>query len=191
MADCGVSIVLIWAPESRLALNASPLDQSLTSQRASWKAAFEAQSVASFRVQACGYVDSRKALRVGEYSDVCRGGLEQQFLKRADARVANCVTNTAESLKKNGEVFTSPVRSAFYCETLLLLFIELYAISKVYIFKREHDHAGGGCWGRTDYHDFADRPSRIIRNVDSRSLPALGEHVRLDVRLTPLGIFHR
>src|SRR5207253_2531407 len=87
----------------------------------------------SVRVQACGYVDSRKALRVGEYSDVCRGGLEQQFLKRADARVANCVTNTAESLKKNGEVFTSPVRSAFYCETLLLLFIELYAISKVYI----------------------------------------------------------
>src|SRR5437773_10885067 len=114
MAECGVSIVLIWAPESRLALNASPLDQSLTSQRASWKAAFEAQSVASVRVQACGYVDSRKALRVGEYSDVCRGGLEQQFLKRADARVANCVTNTAESLKKNGEVFTSPVRSAFY-----------------------------------------------------------------------------
>ena len=54
MADCGVSIVLIWAPESRLALNASPLDQSLTSQRASWKAAFEAQSVASVRVQACG-----------------------------------------------------------------------------------------------------------------------------------------
>src|SRR5213080_5244335 len=88
MADCGVSIVLIWAPESRLALNASPLDQSLTSQRASWKAAFEAQSVASVRVQACGYVDSRKALRVGEYSDVCRGGLEQQFLKRADAKVS-------------------------------------------------------------------------------------------------------
>src|SRR5437879_11723505 len=103
MADCGVSIVLIWAPESRLALNASPLDQSLTSQRASWKAAFEAQSVASVRVQACGYVDSRKALRVGEYSDVCRGGLEQQFLNRAYDRGATCEKSTAERRNKQGE----------------------------------------------------------------------------------------
>src|SRR2546425_11646380 len=119
MADCGVSIVLIWAPESRLALNASPLDQSLTSQRASWKAAFEAQSVASFRVQACGYVDSRKALRVGEYSDVCRGGLEQQFLKRADAKVENCVTNTAQDRKKMGRfsppLFGVPSTAKNYC----------------------------------------------------------------------------
>src|SRR5207247_10752272 len=91
----------------------------------------------------------------------------------------------------NGDVLCSPVRSAFYREKLLLLFIDLDAISEVYIFKREHDHAGGRCWDRTDYHDFAHRPSRIIRNVDSRSLPALGEHVRLDVRLTPLGIFAR
>src|SRR2546429_8957792 len=67
----------------------------------------------------------------------------------------------------------------FYREKLLLLFIELYAISKVYIFKREHDHAGGGCWSRTDYHDFADGAPRIIRNVDSGTLAALGEHVRL------------
>src|SRR5438093_12698134 len=119
MADCGVSIVLIWAPESRLALNASPLDQSLTSQRASWKAAFEAQSVASVRVQACGYVDSRKALRVGEYSDVCRGGLEQQFLKRADARVANCVTNTAESLKKKWGGFHLPCTECLLLRTTI------------------------------------------------------------------------
>ena len=156
------------------------------------KAAFEAQSVASFGVQACRYVDSRKPLRVGEYSDLCRSELEQQFLKRASALVSElCDEYCGKTGRKNGEVFTSPVRSAFYREKLLLLFIELDAISEVYIFKREHDHAGGGCWGRTDYHDFADRPSRIIRNVDSRSLPALGEHVRLDVRLTPLGIFHR
>src|SRR5438105_2170384 len=137
-------------------------------------------------------VDSRKALWVREYSDLCRSELEQQFLKRASAIVSElCDEYCGKTGRKNGEVFTSPVRSAFYREKLLLLFIELDAISEVYIFKREHDHAGGGCWGRTDYHDFADRPSRIIRNVDSRSLPALGEHVRLDVRLTPLGIFHR
>src|SRR6184192_717616 len=112
------------------------------------------------------------ALWVGEYSDLCRSELEQQFLKRASALVSElCDEYCGKTGRKNGEVFTSPVRSAFYREKLLLLFIELDAISEVYIFKREHDHAGGGCWGRTDYHDFADRPSRIIRNVDSRSIP--------------------
>src|ERR1700758_612147 len=91
---------------------------------------------------------------------------------------------------KNGKALTFLVRSAFYSEKLLLLFIEFYTISKVHIFKREHDHAGGGCRSRTDYYDFADRAARIIRNVDSGTLPAPGEHVRLDVRLTILGVFH-
>src|SRR5438132_14287824 len=78
------------------------------------KAAFEAQSVASFGVQACRYVNSRKPLRVGEYSDLCRSELEQQFLKRASALVSElCDEYCGKTGRKNGEVFTSPVRSAF------------------------------------------------------------------------------
>jgi len=50
------------------ALGSAPHSASLRKRR------LRPQSVASFRVQACGYVDSRKALRVGEYSDLCRMG---------------------------------------------------------------------------------------------------------------------
>src|SRR5438067_13829211 len=100
------------------------------------------------------------ALWVGEYSDLCRSELEQQFLKRASALVSElCDEYCGTTGRKNGEVFTSPVRSAFYREKLLLLFIELDVICEVFVVKGGHDHGGGDVWGRYDCGDFADLTS--------------------------------
>src|SRR5262249_21242068 len=97
--------------------------------------------------------------------------------------------NTAATCDNNGEAFASPVR-CFPTAKCLLLLVQLYAIADVYIFQREHHHACGSCWRRSDYDDFANCAAGVVSHVDGGAFPALGEHARLDVRLPHLRIFY-